>query len=227
MSALQSVDAGAPVCCCDLGNGRQLRYGVFLRPSAELTEQALQANQITAGLFGFQSANAYPPHITLVGSISPSVPLAELLPVLDRVLANRPAVELTTVGMEAGPGSLGYRFTDARPGQAPVADLMGAILDAVAPLRHFHDDDFTAERRRNDSPANFAPHLSIISFDGPQRPGLVAETAELLAELGIGGPATAVFDRVHLLAFSSLDRTGPYWQTMQWELLHSWRLEHP
>lgn len=146
---------------------------------------------------------------------------------LDRVLANRPAVELTTVGMEAGPGSLGYRFTDARPGQAPVADLMGAILDAVAPLRHFHDDDFTAERRRNDSPANFAPHLSIISFDGPQRPGLVAETAELLAELGIGGPATAVFDRVHLLAFSSLDWTGPYWQTMQWELLHSWRLEHP
>jgi hypothetical protein len=38
------------------------------------------------------------------------------------------------------------------------------------------------------------------------------------------GPPQFLAEVVHLYAFQSADWTGRYWETLTWELLHSWRL---
>lgn len=218
-----SADA---TCGCLAPDGGQIRYGVFLRPPARLVADALRGYAVTGGLFGYRSANAYPPHVTLVGSIAPSVPEGVLVDAVDAALARRAAVRLATEGLTLSGGTVYYQFADA-PGAAAsggVADLMGALLAAVAGLRHYHDDDFTAARRRRDSPERFKPHLSLISFDGAGSPELSAEALELLGELGLAGPAEELFEWVHLVRLHARDWSGPYWETLTWSVVRAWRL---
>lgn len=224
-------------CGCEAPEGGQVRYGVFLRPSAALIAETLRSFAVTHEVYGFRAANAYPPHITLVGSIASSVSQDVLIDAVSEALRGHTSVRLFSEGMSLVQGSVMYRFSDAEP-VAPrqkdsgvpvpgsgVRELMGSILEAVSGLRHFHDEDFTAARRRLDSPERFSPHLSIISFDGVDSPELSAEALELLQQLGLGHSIVDTFEWVHLLRLHAQDWSASYWDSLSWSVVKTWRLE--
>ncbi len=92
------------------------RYGVFLRPSPALIEESLRAYSIVSDQYGFTAAKAYPPHVTLVGSIALSVPEPVFVDVLEAVIAdyspfpwstkrsNRPTTTRSAIASEPSPG---------------------------------------------------------------------------------------------------------------------------
>lgn len=202
-----------------------VRYGVFLRPSARVAIRSLQAFDLCARMFGFIAARAYPPHVTLVGSINAAVPETQLIAVIDRALIDAPVQQITIepIARTAG-SSLHHAITD-RTGGA-LRDLMGSLLAAVAPLRVFDDRDFGVERRRADAPERFRPHLSIVGHDGAQNPAEVDEALAYLTHLGLDERLEETWDAVVLYRLTSRDWSGPYWETMTWEVVRTWRLTH-
>lgn len=216
-------------CGCLAPDGGQIRYGTLLRPTSGLLADALRSYAVAEQVYGFHSANVYPPHVSLVGSIAPSVSEDVIVNAIADSLRGRRPVCLASDGLRLDGGAIQYQFSDADASAKEqgrgVADLMGGILDAVSGLRHFHDGDLTAAMRRLDSPERFRPHLSIVSFDGAKTPELSAEMLELLLEMGFGGPVVETFDLVHLLRFHALDWSGSYWATMTWSIVKTWRLE--
>lgn len=202
-----------------------VRYGVFLRPSPELIDASLRAFAIGEHQFGLTAASAYPPHITLVGSIALTVPEENFIESLDAVLENQPARRIVTTGMTlSDDGFVGLRFRDHESSPAPLAGLMGEVLEAARPLRHFPLGDRTREHRMKDSPETFAPHLTLVGHDGRDSLDLTEECFEVLTALGIGDQPEWVGDVVTLYRFTSDDWSGRYWETLAWRPLKSWRL---
>lgn len=211
----QGVDAGP------------LRYGVFLRPSPELIEESLRAYRIVVDQFGFTAANAYPPHVTIVGSIAlaPGVAEDDLVDAVSGAIAGRCALPLVNHGMRGWNDSIGYRIDDDPGASTPgLRDLMGSVLEALKPLRVFPPSDRTTAARLLDSPQTFDPHLSLLGHDGKDNPAASAECLEVLEALGIGAPSTWSGEWVTLYRLHAQDWTDRYWDTMTWQILRSWRL---
>lgn len=203
------------------------RYGVFLRPSPELIEEALRGYAIVTDQYGFTAARAYPPHVTLVGSIAldPARSEADFLDAIDAVASGRRPFPLVNHGIEIVRDAIGYQVADPDDRVVPgIVDLMGAVLEAIRPLRVFPPTDRTTSERLTDSTATFAPHLSLLGHDGAERPELVRECFEVLRATGIGGPSLWTGEWVTVYRFRSDDWTDRYWETMSWEVARSWRL---
>ena len=69
----------------------QFRFGVFLRPDPKTCAAVTQITSQLRAQYGLVSAGAFPPHITLAGSLPLVVPLAELIQLIGFVLRRRPA----------------------------------------------------------------------------------------------------------------------------------------
>ena len=68
----------------------------------------------------------------------------------------------------------------------------------------------------------FHAHLTLAMGDIPT--GLSGEIIAFLDAAEPIGPSAFIADRFHLVACRSRQWSGPWWETMQWALLHSWRL---
>lgn len=205
----------------------RIRYGVFLRPSAALIQESLRAYRITAEQFGFRAANAYPPHITLVGSIAldPERSESDLVSAVDGAISGVAPIPIKNLGMALMEDrSILCQMIDHDAGALRLPDLMGALLDAVRPIRVFPSTDETAAQRQNDAPENFRAHLSLISHDGKHFPELSEECFSVLEEIGIGAPSEWIGEWVTLYRLESDDWTDRYWRTMTWEIVKSWKL---
>ena len=64
--------------------------------------------------------------------------------------------------------------------------------------------------------------MTLAMGDIPK--GLAEELLAFLDDAGPIGPGAFIADPFHLVACRSRQWSGPYWETMQWTLLHSWRL---
>ena len=64
----------------------QFRFGVFLRPDPKTCAAVTQITSQLRAQYGLVSAGAFPPHITLAGSLPVVVPLAELIQLIGFVL---------------------------------------------------------------------------------------------------------------------------------------------
>lgn len=217
--------------------GDAIRYGVFLRPSPALIDESLRAFLIGERHFGLTAAAAYPPHITLVGSIALSeqsgrsdevtLHAAEelLISAVENALDGQLTRQLTTTGLAMSEdGFVGLRFADHPDSPAPLSALMGEILEAARPLRHFPLGDRTREHRMKDSPETFAPHLTYVGHDGASDLALARECFEVLQDLGCGAPEDWAADTVTAYRLTSQDWSGEYWRTLRWTPLKSWRL---
>ena len=74
---------------CQVEN--QFRFGVFLRPDPKTCAAVTQITNQLRAQYGLVSAGAFPPHITLAGSLPVVVPLAELMQLIGFVLRRVPA----------------------------------------------------------------------------------------------------------------------------------------
>lgn len=200
------------------------RYGVFLRPSPAWSQDALRAYDIVVNQFGLHAAAAYPPHVTLVGSIAIDGRERDLVAAVATAVDGRAPVRLHSDGIALINNYIGYRLSDLDQGPARSSELMGAILEAVRPVRVYPPLDRTNAERKADSPANFRPHLTVVGHDGAYREWLLPEILEHLLAVGIGAPCDYECDRVELLRLRSENWSGRYWETMSWTIIGSWQL---
>ncbi|MGH3340196.1 MAG: hypothetical protein ACRDPL_15410, partial [Propionibacteriaceae bacterium] len=77
----------------------QFRFGVFLRPDPKTCAAVTQITSQLRAQYGLVSAGAFPPHITLAGSLPVVVPLAELMQLIGFVLRRRPGFPMQNVGI--------------------------------------------------------------------------------------------------------------------------------
>lgn len=201
-----------------------VRYGVFLRPSREITERTHAGYDLCRREFGLTAAAAYPPHVTIVGSIDAAAEEEELLATIDGAVASAPAMDLRVEPLSREPGStyLGHRITG--PDVEGLRTLMSAVLAAVAPLRRFRDGDFDVEQRRHDDAASFRPHLTVLGHDGADHPERLDAALAALRELGLGEGVDMIGDDVVAYRMTSRDWQGRYWETMRWEVARTWHL---
>jgi hypothetical protein len=92
------------------------------------------------------------------------------------------------------------------------------VFSAILPLVR-EDCDFTPVEGAMD---RFHAHLTLAMGDIPRE--LTDEMLAFLREAEPIGPPSFTADRFHLVAMESRQWDGPWWETMRWTLLHSWRL---
>jgi len=204
------------------------RHGIFLAPPPELADVACRATAVVERMFGFAAAAAYPPHITVLGSIATGGPEDALAAAVEESLTGIGPIAAHNAGFTAEIGhAVGYdlsRLADGSPNRDLQA-LFRCIRDTTAPARLFTATDRTAATRRAAEEAGrFAAHLTVLGHDGADRPAEARRARRTLERSGLAGPAELVLDEVVLYRFASRDWSGRYWETMTWEARRSWPL---
>jgi hypothetical protein len=74
----------------------QFRFGVFLRPDPKTCAAVTQITGQLRAQYGLISAGAFPPHVTLAGSLPVVVPLAELIQLIGFVLRRKRSFQYRT-----------------------------------------------------------------------------------------------------------------------------------
>jgi hypothetical protein len=200
----------------------QFRFGVFLRPDPKTCAAVTQITTQLRAQYGLISASAFPPHVTLAGSLPVVVPLAELIQLIGFVLRRAPRFTVQNLGVRRlGDSALGYDVSalDGAPNRR-LNDLAGAVDSVVRPLLgpsgSLPPDLY--------EPDGWMPHISLVSHELRIRADLREEVEDYLNGLGIIPPASFLADTVTLYRFAHNTWTGTWWRDMRWEHVRSWRL---
>jgi hypothetical protein len=199
----------------------QFRFGVFLRPDPKTCAAVTQITGQLRAQYGLVSAAAFPPHVTLAGSLPVVVPLAELIQLIGFVLRRAPAFTVQNLGIRRLGEALAYDLSslDGSPNRQ-LNDLAGAVDSVVRPLlgpSGSLDPDLY-------EPDRWVPHISLVSHELRIRGDLREEIEDYINGLGVISPASFIADTVMLYRFAHNTWTGSWWRDMRWEHVRSWRL---
>ncbi|HSU34351.1 MAG TPA: 2'-5' RNA ligase family protein [Propionibacteriaceae bacterium] len=202
------------------------RYGVFLIPDPQTAAAVTRITGQLRAQYGLVSASAFPPHVTLVGSLpldgDDAAPLAG---VLDDVLEPRTSFPVSNAGIGWLGGSLIYDVHD-RHGtpNAPLVDLAATVDAAVRPLLSpIAPGTLAADVRESN---RWYGHLSLASHDLEARPELREEVRAYAEGLGVSVPPEFDARVIAVYEFRHSDWSGPWWIDLHWTHLHSWRLPY-
>jgi len=206
----------------------EYRYGIFIRPPAEVALPTLRMMRAARDLFGFHAATAYPPHITLIGSIVLSGTEQELLETVEQALKDRAAISVHGEGLNASIGAaVGIDYNKSRTGDQnnDLGELYEGLRSATVPLRGYEPTDRKAsDRRAKEGKEHFRAHLTVLGHDGADNPAVRDEARELLEGIVAEVPADWTADTVTVYRFWSAAWDGKYWLTQEWTPLQSWKL---
>jgi hypothetical protein len=168
------------------------------------------------------SAGAFPPHVTLAGSLPVVVPLAELIQLIGFVLRRRRTFPVQNLGIRRlADFAIAYDVSalDGAPNR-PLDDLAGAVDSVVRPLLGpsgtLPPDLYEPDR--------WLPHISLVSHDLRVRADLREEIEDYVNGLGVIPPSSFTADTVMLYRFAHNTWAGSWWRDMRWEHVRSWRL---
>ena len=203
------------------------RYGVFLIPDPQTCAAVTRITGQLRAQYGLVSAAAFPPHVTLVGSLplagDEAPALTALTDVLDDVLGSRTSFPVTNAGIGWLGGSLIYDVHD-RDGatNAPLADLAATVDAAVRPLlRPTAPGALAADVRES---SRWRGHLSLASHDLEARPELRGEVQAYAQGLGVDVPKEFEAQVIALYEFRHPTWSGTWWVDLRWAHLRSWHL---
>jgi 2'-5' RNA ligase superfamily len=203
----------------------QFRFGVFLRPDPKTCAAVTQITGQLRAQYGLVSAAAFPPHVTLAGSLPVVVPLAELIQLIGFVLRRRPAFQVQNLGIRRiADLALAYDVSslDGAPNRS-LNDLAGAVDSVVRPLL----GPSGSLPPSLYEPDGWTPHISLVSHELRIRADLRDEIEDYVNGLGILTPASFIADTVMLYRFAHPTWSGSWWRDMRWEHVRSWRLSTP
>lgn len=204
------------------------RYGIFIRPPAEVAAPVLEMLHIARDLFGFHAACAYPPHITLIGSIVLTGTEDELIEAIGTVVQHRPPISMFGTGLDAPiAAAVGFDYTRLVDGSVNTAlpDLYEQLRVSISQLRGFEESDWkAAERRAKEAPELFTAHMTVIGHDGIDNAILREEAKQVLDVSAASVPAHWDATTVTVYRLWSADWSGKYWLTQEWVPLYSWTL---
>jgi 2'-5' RNA ligase len=199
-----------------------VRFGLYLRPPFEMSRAQAEIHDIVARQYGSMCAGRFMPHATIKGFFRSDASVDAMVAALDPVMAGHAPIDVYNRGVipfgrSGGPVLDIHHLEDGRS-NAGLQRFHEDVFTALGPLIH-GECDFTPVESAME---RFRAHLTLAMGDIPK--GLAEELLAFLDDAGPIGPGAFIADRFHLVACRSRQWSGPYWETMQWTLLHSWRL---
>ncbi len=203
-----------------------LRYGLYLRPSYEMSKAQTEVYNVLERQYGLRAAGNFMPHATLKGFFRADVDEEEMVSRLDTVLEGREAFEVFNGGVIAfNRYAIVIDINDTREGvpNAPLQDLHRDTMDALVPFTN-PGCDFT-RKEMEWAYEQFRAHLTLAMTDVPDR--FFEEVLGFVRQAEPIGPTSFLAETLQLFVFRSEDWRGPWWKTLRWELLCSWQLTAP
>jgi 2'-5' RNA ligase len=198
-----------------------IRYGCYLRPSFAMSRAQAEIHDLLYRQYHLRGGGVFMPHATLKGFFRSDAPVEEMVTALDAHVAS--IVPFTVVNN--GPIAYGNESVVINIHQdehgarnESLQALHEAVWDALEPFVH-PECDFTPREWARE---RFFAHLTLAMADVPAP--LFDEIFAFIREAEPIGPRRFTADTVHLFAFRSEDWAGHWWETLEWDLLHSWRL---
>lgn len=205
-------------------SGANLRFGFYLRPDAVTSQAAAEIQHLLAAQYGLRLAASLPPHVTIKGFTKTAAPEAELVARLSAALADWQAFPVAGSGVIPFGPSVAIDLRWLPDGQANRAlyDLQEAAWSALGDLIAPDCEFSPGEPRGPEAPNPFHPHLTLAGPD--VRPEFQQEILDFVRESGRVRPHEFTATHCHLYRLWSNDWLGAWWQSLEWELAHSWRL---
>ena len=198
-----------------------VHHGVFLRPDARTCVAVTAVTGQLRAQYGLVSANAFPPHVTLAGSLSVAVPEPQLIAALAGAVRGVAPFPVVNRGVVRLYGGLSYDVHPERGGpDAPLPGLAAAVDTAIRPLLAGPAGLDPVLYR----PDSWHAHLSLASHDLDEGSDLFDEVEAFVDALGVAAPASFAADTVAVYRFHHDSWTGAWWRTMRWEHVRSLRL---
>lgn len=198
-----------------------VRYGLYLRPSPAMCRDQAAIHALLERQYGLRAAGRFMPHATIKGFFRSNATPEHIVDLCSAALAGQRPFTVYNNGVVAfGESGIALRIQHLRSGEtnAALQSLHEAVFAALLPLVH-PACSFTP---RELAGPRFDAHLTLAMADIPGR--LFAEVLAFLRELEPIGPASFYADTLQLFAFTSDAWDGPWWETLRWEHLASWRL---
>lgn len=201
-----------------------IRYGCYLRPSWAMSRAQAEVHDVLARQYHLQAAGKFMPHATLKGFFRSDAPVDDMIAALDRHLDGiAPFTVINNGPIRFGNESVVLNINQDEDGERNPGTqaLHEAVWDALEPFVH-PACDFTPKEWARE---RFFCHLTLAMADVPH--ALFEEIFAFIREAEPIGPRRFTAEAVHLFAFRSEDWAGAWWETLEWDLLHSWRLSPP
>lgn len=199
----------------------EIRYGWYLRPSYAMSRDQAQMHDLLRRQFGLVGGGVFMPHATLKGFFRSDASLDDVIAAFDRAVKGRKPFPVYNRGPVAwGRGSIVLDINQLPEGEVngPLQALHEAGWNEISPLVH-PNCEFTPVEGAME---NFRAHLTLAMAD--LREELFDEVMDFVGDAGPIGPEMFLAEYVHLFAFTSDHWNGPWWETLEWSLLKSWRL---
>lgn len=198
-----------------------VRYGLYLRPSPAMCRDQAAIHALLERQYGLRAAGRFMPHATIKGFFRSEAAPEHIADSCSAALAGQRPFTVFHNGVVAfGESGIALRIQHLPSGEtnAALQSLHEAVFAALLPLVHpacaFTPSEWAGP--------HFDAHLTLAMADIPGR--LFAEVLAFLRELEPIGPASFCADTMQLFAFTSDAWDGPWWETLRWEHLASWRL---
>ena len=199
-----------------------IRYGLYLRPSYAMCRAQAEIHDLLERQFGLVTAGAFMPHATVKGFFRSDATIPELVAAVDRALAGRPPFAVVNNGpVPLGRGGVSLNVHHDERGQLnrELQATHEAVFNGLAPCVH-PACDFTPREGALDA---FFAHLTLAMADVPDF--LFDELFAFLQEAEPIGPRRFMAEYFHLFAFRSAKWSADWWSTLEWSLLHTWKLD--
>lgn len=200
-----------------------LRYGVFLMPDAKTSAAVTSITGFVRAQFGLVSAQRFPPHVTLVGSLPLSVSERELLEAVAAVVRRYVPFEVHNSGVRRlGDAAVVFDVHHDYAGEPSTAliDLAADMAATVRPLLRSVGSLAADIRGRED----WQGHLSLASHELLDRADLRDEVESFIDQLDTPYPSKFIATTVTVYRLHHPSWSGPWWTTFWWEHLRSFRL---
>ena len=199
-------------------------YAVYLLPSPALLYALTQAHQVLAATYNATAARRFAPHCTIKGftKLAPGATPEALIPALDAIFAHTPAFPTEIyppwVSSSGSGGESVLLWLKKSPAFLRLhAEVWNTLLPFIA-----HDCPFTPEEPAG---PNFPPHITLVQYQLPGEPGLLAQGLELCRHIFETLPGrTFVARDLQLVEFQSADWEGAWWDTLRFRQIKGWRL---
>lgn len=180
--------------------GVDLRYGYYLRPSAEMAGAQVRVHQLLKHQYGLNIGGQFMPHCTIKGFFKSDAPETEIRDRATEIVADLkpfPVYNQGVVGFDTVAITLSImRMPDLSPNE-PLQELHRRALDALLPLVA-SDCEHTPREMLGE---RWQAHLTLAMRDIPVE--YFEEILDFCRELEPIGPQSFMAERLHLYAFES------------------------
>jgi 2'-5' RNA ligase len=199
----------------------RVRFGFYLRPSFAMSRAQAEIHDVLRRQFGIEVGGKFMPHATIMSFFRSDASLPTIHAAIETVTSSHSPFVVTNSGPrphKRNGVSLDVHHDEHGRPNAALQAIHEASFAAIIPLVH-EDCEFSFQ---DWSGVNFRAHLTLAMADIPDF--LFDEVLEFLESARPIGPHQFIAEYFHLYAFQSDDWQGPWWETLSWEDLASWRL---